>query len=180
MAEPTTREIAEAWAADGGLPDDLALCSAAELAKLCWACWRRNRVTDRAHIQARSASGDNNDPLNYLLLCPECHKEQPDGAPKAEQLRWLVESPTQIDRLLGDIQRNADMAMRVHGVSVEQMTAVLTEHRAAVFREVQSARMDRSTLAANLVWATCRVAASPGDFLPSSWQEELLDFMEGY
>jgi hypothetical protein len=56
----------------------------------CWACGRDDErvALERAHIEAHW-SGGSNQPDNYLLLCPMCHQEQPDEAPKEAQLEWL-------------------------------------------------------------------------------------------
>lgn len=66
--------------------------------KECWACGDE-RALEKAHIVAHAAGGTS-DPDNYLLLCRECHKEQPDGASYDAQLRWLFTHETYIDRWL--------------------------------------------------------------------------------
>lgn len=45
-------------------------------------------LPERAHILSHAAGGSN-EPNNLLLLCSVCHREQPDGAPRDAQLKWL-------------------------------------------------------------------------------------------
>lgn len=58
----------------------------------CWACGLECTTLQRAHIVARANAGAD-DPDNFLLLCWWCHREQPDGLPRAEQIRWARERP---------------------------------------------------------------------------------------
>lgn len=57
----------------------------------CWACGDESRDLERAHIEPASAGGSDADPTNFFLLCPRCHREQPDAAPREYQVRWLRE-----------------------------------------------------------------------------------------
>jgi hypothetical protein len=63
----------------------------------CWACGDRTAL-ERAHILARDAQG-NEDPGNLLLLCNECHHDQPSGACLEGQLQWLLNHETHAHRL---------------------------------------------------------------------------------
>jgi hypothetical protein len=63
----------------------------------CWACGDQT-VLERAHILARGASGGA-DPGNLLLLCNECHHDQPDGACIEGQIQWLLDHETHEQRL---------------------------------------------------------------------------------
>lgn len=63
----------------------------------CWACGDRTAL-ERAHILARGANGDA-DPGNLLLLCNECHHDQPDGACIEGQIQWLLNHETHEQRL---------------------------------------------------------------------------------
>lgn len=77
-------------------------------AATCWACGYSDAALppatarlhaaapafkpQRAHIVAR-VHGGSWAPRNFLLLCHPCHKEQPDGACREDQLRWLRAHP---------------------------------------------------------------------------------------
>jgi hypothetical protein len=56
----------------------------------CWTCWACGIqcTPERAHVLARSQGGSDA-PENFFLLCAVCHREQPDGAPRAAQVAWL-------------------------------------------------------------------------------------------
>lgn len=73
-------------------------------AETCWACGA-GRGSDgslgwlqRAHVVAAAAGGDDS-PANFFLLCAVCHREQPDGAPRAAQEAWLRAHESQVERL---------------------------------------------------------------------------------
>lgn len=56
----------------------------------CWACLRRTPDLEKAHVFPVRFGGSDH-PRNFFLLCGVCHFEQPDDAPRREQLRWLRE-----------------------------------------------------------------------------------------
>lgn len=58
----------------------------------CWRCGHRDQRLrpERAHIVPARYGARENQPRNYLLLCHECHGQQPDARPWPEQLAWLL------------------------------------------------------------------------------------------
>jgi hypothetical protein len=54
----------------------------------CWACGWTNIIPERAHITGIWIGGDS-DPTDFILLCPSCHKEQPDHLLKDSIISWL-------------------------------------------------------------------------------------------
>jgi hypothetical protein len=72
-----------------------------DLSRCCWACGYAdagsNWKPERAHVLAHS-SGGTSDPNNFFLLCYICHKEQPDGLPRANQEYWLRTRESHFDR----------------------------------------------------------------------------------
>jgi hypothetical protein len=59
----------------------------------CWACGIGCKTPTRAHVVAKTLGGSN-EPDNFFLLCDHCHGEQPDGAPREAQERWLRDAPS--------------------------------------------------------------------------------------
>lgn len=158
---PTQKEICEVWAAQGGLPGDLSLCSSPELGKICWGCWRplKGRRQERAHIRARAGGGDNNDPLNYFLLCKNCHLDQPDGLDMETQLAWLGSVPCEASRIIAEIQRQLDDACRTLDVLPEHIMEFFDGPLAPKFPASLSCfRSDRRTMISNVVWAAAKQA----------------------
>jgi hypothetical protein len=98
---PTHWQIAKA---NAGLLWDLGF-GLDEARQTCWSCCAEGDGApglgwlQRAHVVAKSAGGGN-DPSNFFLLCGQCHREQPDGAPRAAQEAWLRRRESQVDRLL--------------------------------------------------------------------------------
>lgn len=90
----------------------------------CWACRGEDRSLEKAHVVAFS-DGGSNDPSNYWLLCPECHREQPDNALPEAQVLWLLNHKTEI----------AELFDYVAG-TIEQLRAMSrAEGREAIFLE---------------------------------------------
>jgi hypothetical protein len=86
--------------------------TAEEGQETCWACGAGYRVRrkndappkksdlgwlERAHVVSASAGGGT-EPSNFFLLCGDCHREQPDGAPREAQEAWLISHESQIER----------------------------------------------------------------------------------
>lgn len=44
---------------------------------------------ERCHITPHMLGGDDEDPSNYLLMCPRCHEESPDTDNPKLMFRWL-------------------------------------------------------------------------------------------
>tara|TARA_Y100000310_G_C20691665_1_gene822674 strand:+ start:2916 stop:3569 length:654 start_codon:yes stop_codon:yes gene_type:complete len=152
----TLTDISKAWVKDGGLLGDLHDLTATELKDICWGCWRpgHGRKQEKAHIEARAADGDNDDPLNYFILCGRCHLKQPDGLGRADQIRWLDTVPVYYVRVIDGLRDNLGDATEQIGVSIDDMTALLDDpdKRQAFLNSVDSWRSDRETMVSNLVW----------------------------
>lgn len=66
---------------------------AAYATSTCWSCKKECRGSlEKAHIDAFSRGGSDH-PANYLLLCHNCHTNQPDGASREYQIEWLKKRP---------------------------------------------------------------------------------------
>ncbi len=82
---PSAKRVAEWWVAHGDidLPD--------EPLRTCWACGGRGSSPSlqRCHVVA-VADGGSDHPSNIWLMCPPCHRAQPDGAPESVQRTWLA------------------------------------------------------------------------------------------
>ena len=87
----------------------------------CWSCGK-NDTPERAHIVAESLGGSA-DPLNFLLLCSRCHREQPDTAPREAQMLWIRRRVSYLDYLSGVIYPIAKAGCDM-GVTSEQWNAV--------------------------------------------------------
>jgi hypothetical protein len=77
-------------AANAALLATLPNAAGLDPSRACWACgfaFARG-APQRAHVAPASAGGSS-DPGNFLLLCAVCHREQPDGQPRAAQEAWL-------------------------------------------------------------------------------------------
>lgn len=69
-------------------------------ARECWACGALppgGIELERAHILA-ARDGGGVEPSNFFLLCATCHREQPDDAPRDEQVRWLLAHESDVAR----------------------------------------------------------------------------------
>lgn len=97
----------------------------------CWGCKRETHASlEKAHIEAFSRGGSDH-PSNYLLLCHNCHTNQPDGAPREYQIEWLKKRPqfweakfepspfaTEFERMSGiKIEALCDLILDEHGTS---------------------------------------------------------------
>lgn len=56
-----------------------------------WNIWQSpiTRRLERCHIVPHSLGGDDKDPSNYLLLCPQCHAESPDTIYPRAMFLWM-------------------------------------------------------------------------------------------
>jgi len=79
---PTVKSIV---AANQSLVRDLELLDPWEE---CWKCRHCPHKLIRAHVVARSGGGSDA-PDNFFLLCDDCHRLQPDGAPRPAQDAWI-------------------------------------------------------------------------------------------
>ncbi len=111
-SRPSIKRIVEAQRAVWmrvGLSEDLA-------GETCWACclseegWR----PERAHIVAKRHGGSV-EPSNFFLLCASCHCDQPDGAPPAWQLEWLLTHSTFTDDFFAVFQTLVDWGEQTFG-----------------------------------------------------------------
>jgi hypothetical protein len=150
MAVPTRQTICEAWFNHPDLPGEQQGRSVSELRALCWAC-DRDCTPQRAHINA-NANGGSSDPLNFFLLCKDCHEEQPDGAPRELQLRWINE----VDVWWNSGLRTLFNRLRHHLSSdeLEGLAALPSaELRSAIERgSMRSASSRLRTIHANMAW----------------------------
>lgn len=92
---PSCLQIAKHWLKHArGIECDVIDCFGSSPAELicCWRCgWGAGNTAglERAHITASRIS-EFHDPINLLLLCHTCHRQQPDGADRNEQLNWVL------------------------------------------------------------------------------------------
>lgn len=95
--------------------------SAGQADSVCWACGIlcKDSGPTRAHVVAR-CHGGSDDPENFILLCDHCHEEQPDGAPRVEQERWLLTAPSWDEwsgRAVDDVMDKVNAGARRHGLA---------------------------------------------------------------
>jgi hypothetical protein len=66
---------------------------------VCWGCGVDGDAgLEKAHV-IPVRFGGSMDPSNFFILCPVCHIEQPDAAPRAVQEEWLKARETQGSRI---------------------------------------------------------------------------------
>lgn len=159
----TNTKISEAWAGRAELPERLREHTAKELREECWACGTTttNR-RERAHIKPDHQGGDNNDPLNFFLLCPRCHRDQPDCVPRALQLRWLDTAPSEVEYHL-EVARSTLRLLRDNGVTLADLEAVV-ESGINLTAGATTGAAHLQTQHANLAWNVLR---NVEDFLAS-------------
>lgn len=89
ISPPLHRQIAWYW------QDRPEFARAFDNAPACFACCEGVGLwcdLQRAHIVARSQGG-NFEPQNFVLLCRECHIEQPMVADRALVIEWVQQRP---------------------------------------------------------------------------------------
>ena len=134
---PSCKNIVAAWMDTrpwGHLVDD-----DDDAADSCWRCGyhaQKGEMT-RAHIHAHRHGGSN-DPSNYFLLCDICHREQPDAAPREEQIQWVSNGEWYLTKmmedknLMGTLQGLCDIAVRLTAEDSAALMAELTNGMRAV------------------------------------------------
>jgi hypothetical protein len=55
----------------------------------CWCC-NVNITIEKCHIIPKSLGGSSTDPLNFVLLCNECHKKSPNTIDYLSFFKWLI------------------------------------------------------------------------------------------
>lgn len=82
-------------------------CDAAER---CWRCGLKTGSLQRCHIVAKQFGGDMV-PSNIVLLCRECHDEQPDVTDPREVWRWIKETRPRYGYGTLKLERALEIAM---------------------------------------------------------------------
>jgi hypothetical protein len=118
---PSHKIIAAAWM------DATPWASHVESDDAASTCWRCGYTGDdfkpeRAHIHA-VRNGGTNEPLNLLLLCYRCHKEQPDAAEREEQLAWLKAGENYLMRMM----RDADLMAALEELATQARKLDMTD-----------------------------------------------------
>ncbi len=86
--------IADIVTANAGLLKEL-MMDESDAASCCWAC-RAECKTTKAHVRPVCDGGDDG-PGNFFLLCDRCHNDQPDGAIREVQDRWVIDRESELD-----------------------------------------------------------------------------------
>jgi hypothetical protein len=81
---------------------------------------------ERAHIDAVKHYGDDS-PSNFLLLCPVCHNEQPDGADRQYQINWLNTKQSVEDTIVSTTEFVSDQFERISGVPLQALIEKLLD-----------------------------------------------------
>lgn len=110
----------------------------------CWACGDRTAL-ERAHILARGSSGGT-DPGNLLLLCNECHHEQPDGACLEGQIHWLINHETHEQRMSRVACEVVDLVMAKPHAAQWSLARLLNESALRTIVDGVRTRLGRATL----------------------------------
>lgn len=142
-----------------------------EAEKACWACNILCETPTRAHVIAASHGGSN-DPENFFLLCDHCHDEQPDGASREQQERWLFDAPSFWewsgrvgDEIFGRVKAAArrrgltddDVSRRLATLSFEQLGDLISTG----YRSAGGIANGRANCATHLTEAFLEWAAPP-------------------
>jgi len=90
--------------------------------KSVYKCWDRADFLERAHIIPFSISKDNS-PENFVLLCKECHRKNPNLASYETYQVWLNSVESWTDRQFREMRE----AFTAYDISKEQIDMVLTE-----------------------------------------------------
>ena len=95
---PSRKQIVDAWYKKSNGKYDF---DPKPFESTCWACGIDDIKPVRAHIVPHNIDpGKTSDPLNYFLLCKQCHADQPDMANRSVQLEWLSNHYSHEERLL--------------------------------------------------------------------------------
>lgn len=92
----------------------------------CWAC--RKEFTgslEKAHIEPFSRGGSDL-PSNYLLLCHNCHTNQPDAAPYDYQIEWLQRRPQFWESKFEPVPFQAEFE-RMAGIRIEKLCDLIID-----------------------------------------------------
>ena len=70
----------------------------------CWACGipRKEKSLEKCHIVPYSLDGSN-DPLNYFLMCSDCHNNSPDTRHIKIFISWVSKKISYQDELINQI-----------------------------------------------------------------------------
>lgn len=70
----------------------------------CWACGipKKEKSLEKCHIIPH-ALGGGNDPLNYFLMCGDCHAESPDTKYNDIFISWAANKNSYTDELINQI-----------------------------------------------------------------------------
>lgn len=70
----------------------------------CWACGlpKNQKALEKCHIVPHSLEGDN-EPLNYFLMCSECHRESPDTKHYKVFISWVSNKSSYTDDFINQI-----------------------------------------------------------------------------
>lgn len=86
-----------------------------------WDIWQSpiTKGLERCHIVPHSLGGDDKDPSNYLLLCPQCHAESPDTIYPRAMFLWLYSKRSRdgSDGICADILSAFECLENNYGIS---------------------------------------------------------------
>lgn len=86
--------------------------------KCCWACFYPTSHAERCHV-IPSAAGGSNEPSNLILMCDQCHKENPDVNDEGFFWEWFSEKEHYSYGLIGYVQQQ----VKTFGLKDSQLNA---------------------------------------------------------
>lgn len=139
-------------------------------------CWNKQSYLERAHIIPKGLSGCNCE-SNLVLLCHQCHKENPDTDNRKYFFKWLNNRMSYSDRELHRIK----IGFLEQGMELNSLDFFLlqTEKFQEVLKEKAIQVRGRYTIASKLAalqeWKSDFSEKQLMDFLPKSIKDTILD-----